>query len=362
MTKTPNGRGWRAKPKVGRVNLPSQTFKRQKDAQDWHDAQIRGVKLGEYIDPRAGRETVAAAWERWQARRQNSKAETTHATDRAAFLRFPASIRNGPVSTATASAFDLLYEDLLGSLARSSVVRYRTSYGAFFSWARQEGMVRSNPALAVEVGKGGVVQEEGGTLYPFSSLEVRAVHAVMVEAVGPALADVALVLGLTGLRWGELAALRVRDVQRVPRLAFHVARSKSDGVSLRNTTKGGKPRTVPLVEEVAAIVEPLLGGDPYSLLFGTRGGGYRSLASWKRDARWEAHAQGRTVKDLRHSFATNALTAGADVRVVQKWMGHASATLTIDLYGRWIRDDAEDRALDRLATESGGAGGAREEA
>jgi integrase len=45
----------------------------------------------------------------------------------------------------------------------------------------------------------------------------------------PILADVTLIAGWTGLRWGELRAFRVADVQELPSPAFWVARSQTEG-------------------------------------------------------------------------------------------------------------------------------------
>jgi len=209
-------------------------------------------------------------------------------------------------------------------------------------------MVRKNPALLVAVPRGSA-SESKNEIFPLTVEELRVVHAALVERGGAASGDVGLVLGLTGLRWGELAALRVRDVQRLPIPAVRVSRSKSDGAPLRTTTKGGKARTVPLVPGAWAIVEPLLEGDPNGLLFGTTSGGFRSLASWKRDVSWSTNGMGRRVHDLRHSFATNALAAGTDLKSLQSWLGHASATMTADLYSHWLGSDADAAAVARLA-------------
>lgn len=97
-------------------------------------------------------------------------------------------------------------------------------------------------------------------------------------------------------------------------------------------------------------MEPLtVGREPDALLFGTLTGQFRSLACWKRDSRYFQHSRGRTVKDLRHSFATNSLSVGTDTRIVQGWLGHWSATMMQDIYGRWIGSDAETVALARLS-------------
>lgn len=281
VSKTTGGR-WCARVKSGRAVVASRTFDLKREAETWHDNQKRALYMGEWVDPKRGKETVSSAWERWQETRQNSKSQKTHDTDRAAFKRLPVSLKNRPVGSVSDGHFTALYDSLLGDLARSSVLRYRNAYGAFFPWATRDGLTRKNPALAATVGTG-TAARPSEEIFPLTVAELRAVHAALVEEGGTTASDVGLFLGLTGLRWGEVAALRVRDVQRLPRPAIRVQRSKSDGAELRHVPKGGKPRTVPLVADAWAIVEPLLDRDPEALLFGKRSGGFRSLASWKRD-------------------------------------------------------------------------------
>jgi hypothetical protein len=60
VTKTSTGR-WRAYVKSGRQTAATRTFDRKGDAEAWHDYQKRALDLGEFIDPRAGRESLGAA-------------------------------------------------------------------------------------------------------------------------------------------------------------------------------------------------------------------------------------------------------------------------------------------------------------
>jgi integrase len=57
---------------------------------------------------------------------------------------------------------------------------------------------------------------------------------------------------------------------------------------------------------------------------------------------------------LRHTAASLAIAAGADVKVVQQMLGHKSATMTLDLYGHLFdnRLDEVADALDRAAQAS----------
>jgi hypothetical protein len=58
--------------------------------------------------------------------------------------------------------------------------------------------------------------------------------------------------------------------------------------------------------------------------------------------------------DLRHTAASIWLAAGADPKVVQRVLGHASAAMTMDLYGHLI-----DHSLWDAAKRVGGTTGAQ---
>ena len=61
-----------------------------------------------------------------------------------------------------------------------------------------------------------------------------------------------------------------------------------------------------------------------------------------------------SVHDLRHSAASLAISAGANVKAVQTMMGHASAAMTLDTYADLFPDDLERvaSALDEAARQA----------
>jgi len=149
------------------------------------------------------------------------------------------------------------------------------------------------------------------------------------------LCDVALteLLYGTGARISEVVALDVDDLERA--LSDHT-------VGLRLMGKGDKERLVPLGSYARAAVEawlvrgrPALAGRAVratpALLLNERGGRLSRQSAFNR-IRAAAHRAGIKAEvsphSLRHSYATHLLDGGADVRVVQELLGHASVTTT----------------------------------
>ena len=167
----------------------------------------------------------------------------------------------------------------------------------------------------------------------------RLLQAAGVEDGPRALRDRALleILYGTGARISEAVGLDVDDlmVGETSQSSRHV----SDVVRLRG--KGGKERLVPLGSFARAAVDAYLvrgrpalaeaGRGNAALFLNARGGRLSRQSAWTvlRTAAERAHLDAHvSPHTLRHSFATHLLDGGADVRVVQELLGHASVATT----------------------------------
>nr|WP_283818125.1 tyrosine-type recombinase/integrase [Microbacterium sp. CIAB417] len=79
-------------------------------------------------------------------------------------------------------------------------------------------------------------------------------------------------------------------------------------------------------------------------LDGSRTRASKGSKSWFRTAAAAAGAPNLTPHELRHTAASLAVQAGANVKVVQRMLGHASAAMTLDIYA-----DLFDRDLEALS-------------
>jgi integrase/recombinase XerD len=133
----------------------------------------------------------------------------------------------------------------------------------------------------------------------------------------------------TGARISEIVALNIGDVMKA---------GGGELSSLRLSGKGGKERLVPLgsfartaLEQYLVRIRPTLVKKDRSALFLDRGGRLSRQTMWKLVSEAAVRANISTEvspHSLRHSYATHLLDGGADVRVVQELLGHASVTTT----------------------------------
>ena len=331
---------YRARVKHHGREVATRVFDRKRDAVGWEEDQKRRLRMGEWFDPKRGRvalSVVASGWlESRQAIKRNSLAVEVGAWRRHIEPRF------GRLPVASISAADVstwVGRLVADGIAPSTAARYLGVFRRLLAFAVSDGRVAVNVAAAVKPPTAGYVKREGQYL---TTEEVEA----LVEACTGKYADVVRVLAFSGLRWGELAGLQVGDRVRVPgeglRLQRSVMSSRDKGALFEDTLKSKRSRTVPLVDGLVPVVEKWAtgktGGD---WLFPAPHGGPLSEPNWKRSVGWAAAVRkvGRPslrVHDLRHTCASLWLGAGADPKVVQRILGHASAAMTMDLYGHLI--------------------------
>jgi len=118
------------------------------------------------------------------------------------------------------------------------------------------------------------------------------------------------------------------------------------------TPKAHQQRSVPIPKFLVVPLDLLKAGKgPKDLLFtGARGGVLRN-PNFRRDvfsdAAVAAGLKGLTPHELRHTAASLAISSGANVKAVQRMLGHASAAMTLDVYSGLFDDDLDGLA-DRM--------------
>lgn len=196
------------------------------------------------------------------------------------------------------------------------------------------------------------------------------VHA-LARAAGDHRALV-LVLAYTGLRWGEAIGLRVKDLDLERRRISVSVNAVEVGREIQvGTPKSHKRRTVPFPRLLeSALVQQAAARGPEELLFTGRDGLHMrrirvsdGSRSWFKTALVDAGLEPMTLHDLRHTAASMAISAGANVKAVQRMLGHASAAMTLDIYADLFDDDLNavsdrlDEAYERSVVGKGWANG-----
>jgi integrase len=221
-------------------------------------------------------------------------------------------------------------------LSASRVIQAHQVVSQVLRFAVKAKHLPANPADDIELPR----KREAGQRY----LTHEQLHRLAVAS--GRFRTLVLVLGYCGLRFGEAAALRVGDVNLSAR-RFRVHRSVTNvpGKGLvEGDTKNHDARTVPLAKFLAPLLATEIGqrADTELLFPSRRRGGYLSVGEvrWVFDpAAKSVGVDGLSPHELRHTCASLAIAAGANVKVLQTLLGHKTATLTLDRYGHLFPDD-----------------------
>jgi len=350
IARRPDGR-WRPRYRDAAGKEHARHFDRKVDAQAWLDSVTTAVGTGTYVDPGRAKATVRELAPVWLAGKINLK--PTSRARYADVLRTHVLPRWGdiPLVRVTPSDIQAWLAELSGSgLSGASVRKAHGVLSGILGAAVRDRRLMANPAL-------------GMNLPPLAGKRRRYLSAAQVEALaeaaGPGRAAV-LVLSYCGLRWSELAALRVRNFDLLRRrVIIEEAVTEIDGSTIVwGTPKTHSRRSVPLprflVDELARTVvnrpgDALAFPSPQGAVLRNR----NARASWFDEAARAAGLPGLTPHELRHTAASLAVHAGANVKAVQRMLGHASAAMTLDRYADLFDDDLDDVAdrLDRLRSE-----------
>ncbi|MDA8219829.1 MAG: tyrosine-type recombinase/integrase [Dehalococcoidales bacterium] len=221
----------------------------------------------------------------------------------------------------------------------ATVNRRLAALRRFFQWAKASKIIDELPTQSVK----GLASVPAAP----KALEKREVDRLIRAAEKDgSKRDLAIVLTLrhTGLRVGELCALRLDDIKISERKGSLVVRSG----------KGSKYRSIPLnVDARRAIgdylaVRPKVSDDHFFI--GQRGDGLKPQAVENLVGKYArlARLEGVTPHTLRHTFGKQALDAGENLVTVATLMGHERLETTA-IYTKPSERDLE-RAVDKLAT------------
>jgi integrase len=325
------------------------TFERESDAKSWRADQLVGLRRGKSVTPtritlrEASAEFLRLAKE-GQIRSRNGRRYS------------PATLRGykrtldkyllpdlGALRLTEIRRRDL--QDLVDRLmaegfAASSLHNALNPIQAIFRRALQREWVGENPTRGLELpspdGRRDRIadREEAGKLLRALPDSERALWATAFYA---------------GLRRGELRALRWSDVD-LGRSEIRVERSWDQKEGAIDPKSAAGSRTVPILAVLRDYLDEhklRTGRDGADLVFG-RTATEAFCAATPRNRALRAWASMKPIgfHEARHTFASLLIDAGTNPKAIQEFMGHASITITFDVYGHLMpgsRDEVRER-------------------
>ncbi|MFD6357894.1 tyrosine-type recombinase/integrase [Nocardia tengchongensis] len=334
-------------------------FLRKRDAEEFLSDVHGQKKRGEYVAPSMGRLTVSEMGETWIKRQVHTKPSWSERVE--SIWRVHVNPAWGTRQLASITRPEI--RDWIAGIGRaaSTVQDIHGVFSAILDEAVDERRIAANPAKGVRLPRRVPVDH------------VYLTHAQVAElAADSKHPEIVMLLAYSGIRWGEMAALRPRDID-LTRRRIHITRSASkvNSRTVLGPTKTWELRTVAVPAEVAELLTPHIEaqGDPNGLLW-TRenvGGPIRPPTSthWFTKAVERRIAASRPTDDegnptgapkyprltahqLRHTAASLMIASGAHVKTIQRQLGHKTATMTLDNYGHLFDDDL-DGVADRMS-------------
>ncbi|MFD0000771.1 tyrosine-type recombinase/integrase [Nocardia sp. NPDC127526] len=346
-----------------------QSFVRKVDAQSWLDEVTSSLVTGTHVAPSAGRELIAKLGPRWLKAQAHLK-ETTGSTRRYTWRahvkpRWGATaVRDVRTPNVRTWVADMVADGVGVPTIENAVGILR----GICETAVEERQIPRNPCTRVKLPKRR--QQRRGYL---THRQVAQLAREVTEN-----ATAIRFLAYTGLRWGEMAALRVYSFDMLRRRVNIVdAVAEVEGRLVWSNTKTYQRRSVPFPKSLADELSALMRGkERDALVFTSTEGGVlrastyrprvfapavtRAIKAARKARALEIEAIGEaktpefpkiTPRDLRHTAASLAISAGANPKAVQIMLGHKSAAMTLDTYADLFPDDLEAvaEALDRAA-------------
>jgi integrase len=269
---------------------------------------------------------AAEEWLRYVAEERGRKPSTLRDYRSVVRVHFLPAFGDQPLERITTETIERWLSARLreGELSRRSLQKMVVLLNGIFRRARRVWKLPTNPVAEVER----LTTPKCSGIEFYSPEEVHALVRCASSAQDRVLF---LTAALTGLRMGELLALRWRDVDFEAQSIRVLASYTAGGLG---TPKSGQGRAVPLVEEAAQALARLgtrkRWNGPDDLVFAGRGGGYLDSSALRRRFKRARDAAGlRPLRfhDLRHTFGSVAIRT-VDPRELQEWMGHSDFSTT----------------------------------
>jgi integrase len=345
---TTGGKRYRVRyRKPGRTQTDKRGFRTRRDAELFLNSVEVSKARGEFIDATAARALVGPLGAAWLARQTHLKPSSYRPVESAWRNHvLPAWGKVAIADIQKTAVQQWVSEMTLGDpnatpprkpKGATLVIRAYGVLAAILDDAVSDNRTLRNPARGVTLPR--------KVKKPHVYLSHDQVHELSAASKYPV-----LVLAYCGLRWGEATGLRVKHLDMLRRRLMIEENAVQVGSVIEvGTPKNHKKRTVPFPRFLSErLAGQCAGKGRDDLVFPGENGHHLRLARVHEDnMSWFAGAVKRsgvpriTPHDLRHSAASFAVSAGANVKAVQKMLGHSSAAMTLDVYADLFDGDLD---------------------
>jgi integrase len=346
----------------------TRTFRTKDEARAFERTELIARDRGDWIDPTARSRTFGEVATEWLGSNP-AKRPSTLGRDRSALKRhLLPDLGDRRIGSIVPRDVQALVAKMSNTLGPATVARNYNVAAAIFRYASDRDYIAKSPCRIVKLPK-----VSKTAVHVFTPDELAATAAAMPVEHTPMI----WIGALLGLRWGEVAALHVADVDLLGRVLHvrHTVTRDATGATTIGEPKseaGTRSLTIPapLAEVIAAHLAAagLTAADGDALLFPDARGGPQIASNWRRRVWLPAMVatglgtitddkttgrkvySGPTFHDLRRTSATGLVAAGVDVKTAQSRLGHSQVRLTLELYAQAVTEQ-DRKASDALADQ-----------
>lgn len=348
--RTKNGFSYRVRLRGPDGREFSRSFRTKKEATRYEASQRTTLASGSWVDPAAGRVSFGEWADQWLATAGLTwRARTAEKHRMAIDVHWRPRFGNQPVKSITTDGVQRAINELSTTHSPSSIRTYYGTLRSCMRFAVEREIITRSPCRSIKLPA--LVSDEKVVV------SAGDLHR-LADAVGPRWRTFVYLAGVTGLRFGEVGALRLRDVDlQAGEVSVAQTLVEIGGrVSFGPPKSRASVRTIacppPLVGELATHIGHRGIVEPDDLLFVNRVGAPVKRSPFRTHvfapAVGEVGLDGLTFHGLRHSAATQWVASGVNLRTVQAWLGHADPHLVLRLYAH-ASDTAGRQAADVVA-------------
>jgi integrase len=344
----------------------NRTFKTKKEAERFERAEIAARDRGSWIDPTLASRRLAEVAGDW-LESNPGKRESTYERDEIALrVHVIPSIGDSPIGAITPADIQQLVNKWSTTMAPRSTRRNYGVLRAVLAMAVERDLIARSPCRGIKLPKVTKTKRRLPTTDQIAEL---------AAAIGRDYGAMVWIGAMLGLRWGEVAGLRVGSfdlLRRTMTVSEQISRGKGGRRLVAEPKSDAGHRTLTIPESLVGLLathldrRDLTGADDDAYVFVSPKGQPLYYTSWRRRV-WQPACESVGLvdlgfHDLRRLNASLLVASGVDVRTAQSRLGHSDPRLTLDIYAQTL-GDSDKAAADSIGqvfeakkdeTETGG--------